>query len=59
MPSLQGLALIVGEGDLDRRSTATRHGMLLLQGFYLTERTQRGEIPEFQLILHIIKLTGH
>ena len=45
-PALESLAFLVGEGDLNGRSSATRHGRLLLQGFYQLERAERGEIPD-------------
>ena len=44
--TLESLAFLVGEGDLNGRSSATRHGRLLLQGFYQLERDRSvGKFP--------------
>jgi hypothetical protein len=45
-PAFKNLVFLVGEGDLNGRSSATRHGRLLLQGFYQLERAERVEIPD-------------
>src|ERR1022692_2938316 len=47
-PSLQGLALVAAQLDLDGRSTTTCHGCSFCQGFYLTERAPAMEIPDSQ-----------
>jgi hypothetical protein len=46
-PAFEGLSFLAGEGDLNGWSSATRHGRLLLQGFYQSKRAARAEIPDF------------
>jgi hypothetical protein len=45
-PTFEGSALLVGEGDLNGRSSATRHGCSFSRGFYQAQRLARREIPD-------------
>jgi hypothetical protein len=45
-PALEGLSFLASEGDQNGWSSATRHGRLLLQGFYQSKRAARAEIPD-------------
>jgi hypothetical protein len=45
-PTFEGSAFLVGEGDLNGRSSATRHGSSFLRGSYQAQRLARREIPD-------------